>query len=133
MQCEKCGEVFQSVSEYSFHKLQHQKIARGKCQQTFTSIANLTRHQRKTKKLNCQHCNGKFCNIEHLQKHIQSIPKEELPRSKKNTFKWIKQLDQPIYPSLYKTADGYQNLVRKKLKEIQDYEETSSYYQIYNK
>ena len=34
---------------------------------------------------------------------------------------------------MYETADGYQNLVHEKMKEIQDYEETSSQFQIYNK
>ena len=33
---------------------------------------------------------------------------------------------------MYETAEGYQNLVQEK-KEIRDYQENSSYYQIYNK
>ena len=58
---------------------------------------------------------------------------EELPRLKENAFKWIKQLDQPIYPSMYETTEEYQNLVHEKRYEIQDYQEIYSRYQIYNR
>ena len=34
---------------------------------------------------------------------------------------------------MYETTEEYQNLVQEKIKEIQDYQEIHSYYQIYNK
>ena len=114
MHYDKCGEVFESVDKYFLHRLGHRKITCQKCQQTFTSIANLTKHQRKKNKFNCHHCNGEFCSMEHLQKHFRSIPKEELPRSKENTLKWIKELDQPIYPSMYEITEEYRELVQEK-------------------
>ena len=46
---------------------------------------------------------------------------EKLPRSKENTLQWIKELDQPIYPSMYETTEEYQNLVHEKRDEILDH------------
>ena len=40
------------------------------------------------------------------------MKREEPPCSKEDTLKWIKQLDEPVYPSLYETAEGYQNLIQ---------------------
>ena len=112
MHCDKCGEVFDSVDKYYLHRLGHRKHTCQKCRQTFTLKANLTKHQRKKNRVNCHHCTGKFCSTEHLQKHLRSIPKEELPPE--NTLKWIKELDQPIYPSMYETTEEYHNLVQEK-------------------
>ena len=131
MRCEKCKKVIESVGKYYLHRRKHLKLTCQNCKRIFSSKANLTNHQKK-KTFDCHHCNGKFCTIEHLQQHTRSIPKEEPARSKEDTLEWIKQLDEPVYPSLYETAEGYQNLVQEK-KEIRDYQETSSYYQIYNK
>ena len=133
MQCDKCGEVFESVDKYFLHRLGHRKSTCQKCRQTFTSKANLTKHQRKKNRVNCHHCTGEFCSTEHLQKHLRSIPKEELPRSKENTLKWIKELDQPIYPSMYETTEEYRDLVQEKRQDIQDHQEIHSYYQIHNR
>ena len=121
MQCGKCGEVFDSVEKYYLHRRKHLKLACENCKQIFSSLANLTKH-RKKKIFDCHHCNGKFCTVEHLQQHAQSIKREEPARSKENTLEWIKQLDEPVYPSLYETAEGYQNLVREK-NEIHDYQD----------
>ena len=129
MRCEKCKKVVESVGKYYLHRRKHLKLACENCKQIFSLLANLTKH-RKKKIFNCHHCNGKFCNNEHLQQHLRSIKREEPPRSKENTLEWIKQLDEPVYPSLYKTAEGYQNLVCEKNK-IHDHQ-IYSYYQIYN-
>ena len=113
MQCEKCKKVIESVGKYYLHRRKHLKLTCQNCKRIFSSKANLTNHQKK-KTLDCHHCNGKFCTIEHLQQHTRSIPKEEPARSKEDTLEWIKQLDEPVYPSLYETAEGYQNLVQEK-------------------
>ena len=133
MQCDRCGEVFELADKYFLHRLGHRKSTCQKCRRKFTSKANLIKHQSKKNRAKCHHCTGEFCSTEHLQKHLRSIPKEELPRSKENTLKWIKELDQAIYPSMYETTEEYRDLVQEKRGEIEDYQDIHSHYQMYNR
>ena len=134
MQCNTCGQLFNSVCRFYLHRRQHRKLACRNCDEIFTSKANLVKHEKKRKEFTCHHCDGKFCNNDHLQKHLRSIRgKEQPPRSKENTLKWIKQLDEPVYPSIYEKEEGYQNTIRENMNEIQDHQKTFPYYQIHNK
>ena len=98
MQCNTCGQLFNSVCRFYLHRRQHRKLACRNCDEIFTSKANLVKHEKKRKEFTCHHCDGKFCNNDHLQKHLRSIgEKEQPPRSRENTLKWINQLDEPVY------------------------------------
>ena len=134
MQCNTCGQLFNSVCRFYLHRRQHRKLACRNCDEIFTSKANLVKHEKKRKEFTCHHCDGKFCNNDHLQKHLRSIRgKEQPPRSRENTLKWIKQLDEPVYPSLYEKEEEYQNTIRENMNEIQDRLKSFPYYQIHNK
>ena len=134
MQCNTCGQLFNSVCRFYLHRRQHRKLACRNCDEIFTSKANLVKHEKKRKEFTCHHCDGKFCNNDHLQKHLRSIRgKEQPPRSRENTLKWIKQLDEPVYPSLYEKEEEYQNTIRENMNEIQDRLKTFPYYRIHNK
>ena len=134
MKCNTCGELFDLVSKFYLHRREHRKLACQNCDHIFSSKDNLKKHLKNTKNIPCHHCTGVFCNNEHLQKHLRNIRTEEQAlRSKENSLKWIKQLDEPVYPSVYENEKEYQNVVRERINEIKDRVEIKSRYQIHNK
>ena len=118
-QCLNCKKVF--INQFKLIAHERQKCMNkscDNCNSTFHRTRDFVRHLKQRKNISCDHCPRIFCSNDHFQQHLRTI-------STKNN---VPDLDQHIYAATgYENYKGYQDLVKEKSNDINDYDKVSVY------
>ena len=125
--CNKCNKHFSDEITLALHQIDDcdSKSCR-QCKRKFSNASSLRRHRQANTNISCEHCDRVFCDADHYQQHLRTISR--------SVDENVVDLNQRIYPpSGYEDEDGYQHLVERKQKEIDDRFKKTRNYRIINK